>query len=136
MPTQIPNYAILGPAPPPQPKCILQSAVGGLEMVLQWSEEFNAEHSVERYNVRMSPDPASCTSDQVPPHQNYSCSGLDRMGTNYSVSLTAFTCINQEGEINAYNIQPQLLGMLSGHAVSFQSSHKREETVRLCETWQ
>ena len=80
-------------------------------MVLQWSDEFNAEHSVERYNVRVIPDPASCTSDQVPPHQNYSCPRLDQMGTNYSVSITAFTCINQEGETNAYNIQLQQLGM-------------------------
>ena len=80
-------------------------------MVLQWSEEFNAEHVVERYNVRVSPDPASCTSDQAPPHQNYSCSGLDQMGTNYSVSLTAFNCINQEGGDATYDIQPQLFGM-------------------------
>ena len=80
-------------------------------MVLQWSEEFNAEHVVERYNVRVRPDPASCTSDQVPPHQNYSCPGLDLMGTNYYVSVTAYNCINQKGEVNAYDIQPQLLGM-------------------------
>ena len=96
---------------PLNPVRILQSVSGGLEMVLQWSEDFNAEHNVERYNVRVNPDPESCTSDQVSPHQNYSCSGLDRMETNYSVSITAFTCINQENEINAYNIQPQLLGM-------------------------
>ena len=94
-----------------RPGSSLQLVSGGLEIVLQWSEEFNAEHNVERYNVRVMPDPASCTSGQVSPHQNYSCSGLDRMETNYSVSITAFTCINQEGEINAYNIQPQMLGM-------------------------
>ena len=80
-------------------------------MILQWSEEFNAEQNVERYNIRVIPDPASCTSDQVPPHQSYSCPRLDRMGSNYSISIAAFNCINQEGEINAYNIQPQLLGM-------------------------
>ena len=102
---------ILGLAPPPEPKCILQSASVGLEMVLQWSEGFNAEYDVDRYNVRVIPDPASCTSDQVPPHQGYSCSGLDRMGTNYSVSITAFNCINQEGGDATYIIQPQLLGM-------------------------
>ena len=82
-------------------------------MVFQWSDEFNAEHVVERYNVRVSPDPASCTSDQVPSRQNYSCSGLDQMDTIYSVSITAFNCINQEGEDATYDIQPQLLGMIN-----------------------
>ena len=38
------------------------------------------------------------------------------MGTNYSVSITAFNCINQEGEVAAYDIQPQLLGMMHGTA--------------------
>ena len=113
------GYSLFNLEPPPSPdlKCFLQSASGGLEMVLQWSDEFNADHFVERYNVRVSPDPASCTSDQAPPSQNYSCSGLDRMGTNYSVSITAFNCINQEGGDATYTIQPQLHGMciLIGH---------------------
>ena len=85
-------------------------------MVLQWSEEFNAEHVVERYNVRVIPDPAYCTSDQVSPHQNYSCSGLDQVGANYSVSLTAFNCTSQEGEDATYDIQPQLFGMCNNGA--------------------
>ena len=102
-------FGFLGPASPPQPKCILQSVSGWLEMVLQWSDEFNAEHVVERYNVRVGSDPAFCTSDQVSPNQNYSCYGLDQM--DYSVSITAFNCINQEGEDATYDIQPQLLGM-------------------------
>ena len=104
-------YFHLGPSPSPELQCTLQSVSGGTEMVLQWSDEFNAEHVVERYNVRVSPDPASCTSDQVPPHQNYSCSGIDVMSTNYSVSVTAFNCINQEGEGITYDVQPQLMGM-------------------------
>ena len=85
-------------------------------MVLQWSDEFNAEHVVERYNVRVIPDPASCTSDQVPPHQNYSCSGLDQVGANYSVFITAFNCASQEGEDATYDIQPQLFGMCNNGA--------------------
>ena len=101
---------VLGPAFSPKPKCFLQSVSGGLEMVLQWSEEFNAEHVVERYNVQVIPDPASCTSDQVSPSQNYSCPGLDRMESR-SVLITAFNCINQEGGNATFDIQPQLLGI-------------------------
>ena len=92
---------------------LIPSSGGGLDVSLQWSSYFNSLHAVERYNVAVTPDPSSCSSDQVPPSEDYSCSGLD-LGTNYSITVSAINCGDQEGERASFNtqLQSQLLGII------------------------
>ena len=84
-------------APPPAPdfNCSIRSTPDGpLILSLHWAREFNSEHTVDRYRVVLTPDPSSCSSDQVPPSEDYSCSGLDPE-TEFAVS--AINCGDQEG---------------------------------------
>ena len=78
-------------------------------MVLQSISSFNAQE----YNVSISPDPSSCSNNQVPSNVNYSCSGLNRMGTSYFVAISAINCAGQEGVSVNNNLQPHLLGKCS-----------------------
>ena len=72
--------------------------------MVHFNNTFNALHAVERYNVTVSPDPSSCSSDQVSPGEDYSCSGLD-LETNYTITVSAINCGDQEGDISGYSIQ-------------------------------
>ena len=66
-------------------------------LVFQWCPSFNAQYRVERYNVTVTSDPSNCTSDQVSPSEDYSCSGLD-LETNYTITVSAINCGDSEGE--------------------------------------
>ena len=73
------------------------------EVSLQWSPSFTSQYSVERYRVSVNPDPSSCSSDQVSPSEDYSCSGLV-LGTRYTFTVSAINCGDQEGERNTFDI--------------------------------
>ena len=73
------------------------------EVSLQWSTSFTSQYAVERYHVSVNPDPSSCSSDQVSPSEDYSCSGLV-LGTHYTFTVSAFNCGDQEGERSVFNI--------------------------------
>ena len=83
----------------PTPSCTILTQPGSLNYTLdlQWSPSFNSQYSVERYNVTVTPDPSSCSRDQVPPGENYSCSRLE-LQTDYSITVSAINCADQEGE--------------------------------------
>ena len=81
--------------------CSLHPSTGGkAEVSLPWSSSFTSQHGVERYRVSVNPDPSSCSSDQVSPSEDYSCSGLV-LGTRYTFIVSAINCGDQEGEENS-----------------------------------
>ncbi len=86
--------------------CSLLLPPGGPVVSLQWSTSFTSQHAVERYRVVVTPDPSSCSSQQVSPSENYTCSGLV-LGTEYSFTVSAINCGNQEGTRETFTIQPQ-----------------------------
>ena len=93
-------FTYADPPPPVSIKCSLSSLMEkNLSVSLGWSPSFNTQHGVDRYNVTMTPDPSSCSSDQVSPSEEYSCSGLD-LQTNYTITVSAINCGDQEGEIS------------------------------------
>ena len=104
------TYVHLFLATPPSPSstsCSILPSPGGAEAFLQWSPSFTSQHAVERYRVSVAPDPSSCSSDQVSPNEDYSCSGLV-LGTPYTFTISAINCGNQEG--NRMNFSFTLLG--------------------------
>ena len=91
--------------------CSLMTSDFGLCFSLQWPSSFNSQHAVGRsmYRVSVDPDPFSCSSDQVIPSEDYSCPGLSPE-RNYSITVSAINCGDQEGESDTFTILPQLLG--------------------------
>ena len=81
---------------------LLPSAGGTVEISFQWSPSFTSQYNVERYHVSVNPDPSSCSSDQVSPSVDYSCSGLV-LGTRYTFRISAINCGDQEGEETVMN---------------------------------
>ena len=65
--------------------------------MVHFNNKYNDVHAVERYNVTVTPDPSSCSSDQVSSSEDYSCPGLD-LETNYTITVSAINCRDQEGE--------------------------------------
>ena len=53
--------------------------------------------------MSVNPDPSSCSSDQVSPSEDYSCSGLV-LGTRYTFTVSAINCGDQEGERNDFDV--------------------------------
>ncbi len=103
------NYNFLSPSiatSSPTVGCSLSSSSGALDVSIQWSSTFTSQHAIERYRVSVSPDPSSCSSDQVSPSGDYSCSGL-LPETNYAISVNAINCGDQEGERETFTIVPQ-----------------------------
>ena len=92
---QVTLHRIILPSPPAN--CSLLPPPGGAEISLQWPPSFTSQYAVERYNVSVNPDPSSCSSDQVSPSEDYSCSGLV-LGTRYTFTVSAINCGDQEGE--------------------------------------
>ena len=80
-----------------------------LNASFHWSPKFRSRHRVDRYRVLVIPDPNSCSSDQVPPSHNYTCSGLDPTD-DYLLIVSAINCGNQEGDITLFRVQSQNLG--------------------------
>ena len=97
-------HLFLATPPSPSPtSCSILPSPGGAEVFLQWSPSFTAQHAVERYRVSVTLDPSSCSSDQVSPNEDYSCSGLV-VGTPYTFTFSAINCGNQEGNRKNYTI--------------------------------
>ena len=108
----------------PVATCSLVTSASGMDVSLQWSSSFNSQHAVERYRVSVDPDPSSCTSDQVMPSEDYSCPGLSPE-RNYSITVSAINCGDQEGESDTFTVLPLLLGMHSFVSrVSGNAMHK------------
>ena len=76
---------------------------GGANISLQWSPSFTSQYAVEKYRVSVNPDPSSCSSDQVSPSEDYSCSGLV-LGTRYTFTVSAINCGDQEGERDEFDV--------------------------------
>ena len=96
----ISNHVILNKTTPPAPltSCSLLPFAGSMaEVSFQWSPSFTSQYAVEGYRVSVNPDPSSCSSDQVSPSEDYSCSGLV-LGTHYTFTVSAINCGDQEGE--------------------------------------
>ena len=99
-------YYIVGPPPPVSIECSLSSLMEkNFSVVLDWSPFFNTQHRVDRYNVTLTPDLSSCSSDQVSPSEDYSCSGLD-LQTNYTITVSAINCGDQEGKTSTKYLLP------------------------------
>ena len=95
--------------PSPTVGCSLTSSSGAVDVSIQWSPSFTSQHAVERYRVSMSPDPSSCSSDQVSPSEDHSCSGLV-LETIYNFTVSAITDCggeDQEGERASFTVLPQ-----------------------------
>ncbi len=99
--------------------CTLLLPPGGPVVFLQWSPSFTSQHAVERYRVVVTPDPSSCSSQQVSPSEDYTCSSQQVspsedytcsrlvLGTKYFFTVSAINCGNQEGTRETFTIQPQ-----------------------------
>ena len=98
----VPIFHIGVPASPSFLSRALLPSPGGANISLQWSPSFTSQYAVERYHVSVNPDPSSCSSDQVSPSEDYSCSGLV-LGTRYTFTVSAINCGDQEGEENRFN---------------------------------
>ncbi len=85
--------------------CSLLLLPEGPVVSLQWSSSFTSRHAVERYRVGVTSDPPSCSSEQVS-SEDYTCSGLV-LGTNYTFTVSAINCGNQEGTRETFTVQPQ-----------------------------
>jgi hypothetical protein len=64
---------------------------------------------VERYQVAVTPDLTPSCSGSVSPNMSYTCSGLSP-DTDYTITVSAINCGDQEGENNTFSVQPQGLG--------------------------
>ena len=87
-------------APPTSPPafCSILLLPESAEVSFQWSSSFTSQHAVERYRVSVTPDPSSCSSDQVSPSEDYRCSGLVLGSPLYTIALSAINCEDQEGD--------------------------------------
>ncbi len=106
----------------PTVNCSLTASAssGAVDVSIQWSPSFTSQHAVERYRVSVSPDPSSCSSDQVSPSEGYSCSGLV-LGTPYTFTVSAITDCggeDQEGERDSFTVLPQGIDLATLRAVS------------------
>ena len=59
--------------------------------------------------MSVNPDPSSCSSDQVSPSEDYSCSGLV-LGTHYTFTVSAINCGDQEGERESFTVNITMEG--------------------------
>ncbi len=86
--------------------CSLLLPPEGPVVFLQWSPSFTSQHAVEMYRVIVTPDPSSCSSQQVSPSEDYTCSGLV-LGIDYSFTVSAINCGNQEGIRENFTLRPR-----------------------------
>ncbi len=100
------NYCSVAPFSTSSTPCSLLLLHGGPVVSLQWSPSFTSQHVVEMYGVGVTPDPSSCSSQQVSPSEDYTCSGLV-LGRDYSFTVSAINCGNQEGTRETFTLQPQ-----------------------------
>jgi hypothetical protein len=84
--------------------------VGELSITINWDTSFNSQYSVERYQVAVTPDPTPSCAGSVSPNMSYTCSGLSP-DTDYTITVSAINCGDQEGESSTFSVQPRGLGM-------------------------
>lgn len=92
------------PTPAPPSICFLKFSHPSLQLVLQWFSNFTSQNNVDKYNVTVTPDPSSCSNDQLRPAENYTCSGLIS-GTNYFISTNTIKCETVVGSSSLFNIR-------------------------------
>ena len=96
----------LGISPPPSfTSCSFLLSPRGPGVSLQWNSSFNSQHAIEMYRVTVTPNLSTCSRD-VTPSENYSCPGLV-LGTQYTFTVSAINCGNQEGIGYNFTVQPQ-----------------------------
>ena len=71
----------------------------------QWNSSFNSRHVIEMYRVTVTPNLSTCSRD-VDTSKNYSCPSL-ALGTQYTFTVTAINCGDQEGMEYTFTVQPQ-----------------------------
>jgi hypothetical protein len=105
--------AFSGPPPKPSASCFLTDSVGGnMNIAINSSPSFNSQYNVERYQVAVTPDPALRCTGPVSPKMSYTCSGLSPV-TDYTITVSAINCGDQEGESATFSVQSRRLGTLS-----------------------
>ena len=118
------NYTAI-PTPSTEATCLVSTpSDGNLNVLLQWSSFYNLNYEIERYDVAVTPDPSSCSSELVSPSENYSCSGLD-LQTNYSITVSAINCGDQEGGNVTFMVNAQLIGMCIHNLLRMHESFNR-----------
>jgi hypothetical protein len=122
---------ILGPPPAPMTSCSLARSVGkDLGITINWFPSFNSQYNVERYQVAVTPDLTPSCTGSVPPNMSYTCSGLNS-DTDYTITVSAINCGDQEGESNTFSVQSRLLGMC---IMLFQPTDHLLDNLRFCLT--
>jgi hypothetical protein len=104
-------YINLGPPLAPLTSCSLSDSVGdNLKITINWDTSFNSQYNVERYQVAVTPDPTPSCAGSVSPNMSYTCSGLNS-DTDYTITVSATNCGDQEGMSSTFSVQSRLLGM-------------------------
>jgi predicted phage tail protein len=81
-----------------------------LSITINWFPSFNSQYNVERYQVAVTPDPTPSCTGSVSPNVSYTCSGLS-LDIDYTITVSAINCGDQEGENNTFSVQLQGLGV-------------------------
>ena len=96
---------IASPTSPSSTSCSLLISPGDPSISLQWNSSFNSQYAVEMYRVRVVPNLPTC-SKNLNVSEDYSCPGL-ALGTEYSFTVSAINCGDQEGIEYTFTVQPQ-----------------------------
>ena len=97
---------MLGISPPPSStSCSFFLSPEGPGVSLQWNSSFNSQHSIEMYRVTLTPILSTCSGD-VTLSDDYTCPGLT-LGTQYTFTVSAINCGDQEGMEYTFTVQPQ-----------------------------
>ena len=92
-------------SPPSSTSCYLSLLPEGPGVSFQWNSSFNSQHAIEMYRVTVTPNLSTCSRD-VTPSEDYSCPGL-ALGTQYTFTVSAINCGDQEGMEYTFTVQPQ-----------------------------
>ena len=109
------NYFPSAPPPALPISCFLSFLTQNLSIGFSWSPSFTSQYDIEKYHVSVSPN--VCHSEQdVFPNMDYHCPGLI-LETNYSFTVSAYNCIDQEGTRDTFIVQPQGNFRLINHSM-------------------